>query len=179
LLKTVEALNGGSATFDSLNDSGSVGLVGGEFGSSGGFDKSESGRSLLNSSSVTIENILFTMSGVTPCSDFSVTDGDDTRLLTNNSLLVVKHQCVLLSSFSGSDLVASFGVEQELSQLVESGEESGVVGLTCLHFDSDKSGHRSSQWGSLDLLKDVFKEGLLAEGEEVGGLVLNSVGAGY
>jgi hypothetical protein len=179
LLESVEALDGSSAAFDGLHDSGSVIGVGAIVGFSGFVSQTESLTGLSNSTGITIENILFTMSGVAPLSDFSVATGHDNRLLINNSLLVLKHQGVLLLTLMRTKSVAFSLIVQELSQLVESGEQSGVVSFTSLHFDSDQSGDRSSEWGSFDLLKNIVKHGLLTKGEEVGWLVLDSVGASY
>ena len=77
------------------------------------------------------------MSSVAPCSDFCVTTRNNNSLLTNNSLLILKSQCVLLLTFSGADSVSLSAFLEEFSQLVESGEKSGVVSFTGLHFDSD------------------------------------------
>jgi len=179
LLESLKALDGSSAAFDGLHDSGSVGDVSGVVGGPGGDDLADGGAGLVNSARVTIENILFTMSCVAPLSDFSVAHGHDSRLLINNSLLVLKHEGVLPLAFVGADHVGLLLLVKELSQLVESGEEPGVVGFAGLHLDPDEGGDRSSEWGSFDLLKDVVDVGLLTEREEVGVLVLDSVSASY
>ena len=107
LFKSAEALDSGSATFNRLDDSSSISLVGCKSGFSGGVNQFQSRGSLGDGAIVAIENILLTMPGVGPSSNLGVTRCDNSLLFVNDRLLVLQDQSVLSLALTGSGLALS------------------------------------------------------------------------